>query len=111
MSKLLSIFSKPLDRRTGKYTLRRHELGHGWRIIKVSNGRCVGTLSELRRASDLANGLNLMAEHGLDLNEMPLPEWQQKIRRIKGMIEKRKERWVYSGQVPNEPEVDDERAA
>lgn len=90
----------PQERRTGRFKLVKHEIkGGGWRIVRVRDGKPVGVISELRRASDLADGLNLVAEHNLDLDKMPLPEWQIKIRRIEQMIAERKEAWVYVGKV------------
>jgi hypothetical protein len=104
--KLSSIFGRPAEQRTDKFTLRPHETLVGrYRIIRFSDNKPMGIIEGLRRASDFTENINLVKAHDLDLSELSMPEWKIKIQRIEQMIKERKEKWIYVGA------VDDERAA
>lgn len=91
---------KPTERRTDKFTLRKHEYKLGvYYIVRVRDGKVMQTLSELRRAGEHVADVNLVAKHNLDLSEMPLPEWKQKILRIEQAIEARREQARWAGAV------------
>lgn len=99
--KLLSIFrrSEPEERRTGKFTLRKHEaLPNHYRVIRIRDGKPFGVVEGLRRAEDLAVRME-------NYVEPVLTEHDKKQARIREMIRARKENWIYAGQVSEDDQA------